>query len=111
MLTGNHLVGGGHDGAGFNGVQQTQRLVHLGRRSFNLRQGTNDFARLELAGDIEILQGPLGLRAPEPVSWHFNRPKSVALGTGFHGRPELAGETGLQYQPNSEIVFPPANGQ
>ncbi|MCY1168123.1 hypothetical protein D9M73_81070 [compost metagenome] len=81
MPAGNHLIGSCDYGRGFCFVLQTQRLVDAGGRAFDLRQRPDDFTRLLLAGDVEVLQGALGLRAPQAVGGYFDGTEGVALCT------------------------------
>ena len=56
VLTGQHFIGGGVDGAGRLGIEQAQRTVDRGAGFLDLRQRRNDFARLLLAADVKVLQ-------------------------------------------------------
>jgi hypothetical protein len=80
VLAGQHLIGGGVDGLGLLGIQQTQRMVDRGRGLLDLRQRGNDLARLLLAADVEVLQRALRLRAPEPVGRNVDGAEGVFPG-------------------------------
>ena len=77
VLAGQHLIGGGVDGLGLLGIQQTQGMVHRGRCLLHLRQRGNDLARLLFAADVEVLQRTLGLGPPEPVGRNVDGAEGV----------------------------------
>ena len=72
MGAGNDLVGGLGDGGGAGVVEQAKTLVHPRRGTFDEGQGADDLDRLAFARDVEVLQGALGLGAPQPVGRDFD---------------------------------------
>ena len=80
-----HLVGGGHDGLGLVCRLQAQRLVDHGRRPLHPRQRPDQLRRLALAGDVEVLQRALRLRAPQAMGGHFDRAEGVVFDAAAHG--------------------------
>ena len=65
-------------------VQQPQQVVDDGRGALDLHQRPDDLARLAFAGNVEILQRALGLRAPQPLGRNLDRPESIPFGAGVH---------------------------
>ena len=61
MLAAQDLVGGTHDGLRRAGGQQPVGVVDPGTGRLDAGQGMDQRHRLALAGDIEVLQGALGL--------------------------------------------------
>ena len=84
VLARNHLIRGSNDSPSFGGILQTQCVIHTCRAALDLRQCADDLTRLLLAGNSEVLQRALGLRSPQPVSGHFNGPKSVSFSARGH---------------------------
>jgi hypothetical protein len=80
---GEDLVGRGDDGLRLVGRQLAQVAVHLGRGALDLRQRLDQLLRLALAGDAEVLQRALRLRAPQGLGRHFDRPEGVAFDAVF----------------------------
>ena len=80
MAAFNHLVGRRHNGRGRGGIQQFQRIVHIGAGALDLGQGTNQLRRHALARNIKMLQRALGLRAPQALGGHFDGTKAVFFG-------------------------------
>jgi hypothetical protein len=74
-----HLVRRGHDGPPLLLVQQAELHVDERARLFDEGQGADEPGRHALAGDLEVLQGALGLGAPEAVRGHFDGPEGVFL--------------------------------
>ncbi|MPN17606.1 hypothetical protein SDC9_164961 [bioreactor metagenome] len=79
MLSTNHLVRRSHDGLGLFLVEQSQLLIHRGRRALDLRERMDDFLRLSLAADLEILNRALRLRTPQLVRGNVDQTESVFL--------------------------------
>ncbi len=62
---GEDVVAGFFDQAGCFRVELAERGIGVGAGFFEQRIGFDHFRRHFLAADDEILQGPLGLRAPQ----------------------------------------------
>ena len=111
---GQHLVGGGDDGRRLVLRQQAHQVVHDRGGAFDLRQGPDDFTRLALAGNIEVLQGALGLRAPQALGRHLHRAEGIAFCSGFHGGVRLSCQnSGCRppYQSCAGLCIHPSPGQ
>ena len=83
---GDDLICRGNDGLHLLFVLQAECLVHHRRRPLDLRQRSDDFARLALARDVEVLQRALRLRAPELVGRDRDRAEGVAFNACDHGK-------------------------
>jgi hypothetical protein len=80
-----HLVGRGHDGARLLRRDESQALVHRGRGALDPRERFHDLGRHALGGDAEVLEGSLGLGAPQALLRHFDRSEGVPLDAhAFH---------------------------
>ena len=86
QLARDHLARGLDHRAANGGVQLAGRHVHLRRRLFHHAQRADDGDRLLFPADLEVAQGPLGLRAPIAVGRNFQRAEAVGFGAGVgHG--------------------------
>ena len=56
VLACQYFVGSCNDGLGLFCIQQPQRTVHSGTGFFHLSQRVNDFMRLTLTADLEVVQ-------------------------------------------------------
>ncbi len=61
-------------------VELAHRHVGFGRRLLQQAEGADQRRRHALAADLEILERPLGLRAPQFVARHLDRAEGIALG-------------------------------
>ena len=78
MLAGDHLVGGGDDGLAPSPSSSSAEVqVDLRGGALDLRQRADELARHALAGDLEVLQRALRLRAPQAVGGDFDVAESV----------------------------------
>jgi hypothetical protein len=64
MLAGDHLIRCGDDRVGFLGGQQPQALIDGGASALDAGQRVDQLARHAVAGNVEVLQRALRLRAP-----------------------------------------------
>src|SRR5262249_12553009 len=67
VLSGNDLVGGGDDGVGLGFVEDAELEVHLRGGALDLSESANEAGGHAVGADLEVLQRPLRLRAPEAV--------------------------------------------
>ncbi len=65
MFAGQDLVGGGNDRLRFVGIEHLEFGVYFSRCPLHDRECIDQFRRLFLARNLEVLQGALRLRAPE----------------------------------------------
>ncbi len=66
-------------------VERSQCTINLGSRALDQAQRPHDLDRHLFGADAEIMQRPLGLRAPKAVGGNLQWPERVALETGFDG--------------------------
>ncbi len=78
--------------------------VDLGRRSLDLRQRVDERERHPILADLEILQGALGLRTPEPLGGDVDFAHRVGFDAHLlcHGASALAGR--VEIGENAAIV-------
>ena len=62
---------------------QMRGVVGRGSRALYDRVGSDHLARNQVLTDAEMLQGALGLRAPELFSRHFDPTQAVGFCTKF----------------------------
>ena len=79
VLAGEPLVGGGDNRIGRSLWQHAQFHVDARSGSLDQQQRAQQLRRHLLAGNAEMLQRTLGLRAPEPVCGHLDRAEGIAL--------------------------------
>ena len=79
VLAGDDLVRRFDDGPGFFFVQQPEFRIDQCAGALDACQCMNQLQRHALAGDAEILQAALGLRAPQPVRGDFDLAETVSL--------------------------------
>ena len=83
-LARDHLVGGLHDGRRDVLGQQAELGVHLGGGPLEQAEGADHLGREALPGDLEVLEGALGLRAPVAVRGHLDGAHAVRLSSRRH---------------------------
>ncbi|CAM2158157.1 conserved hypothetical protein [Paraburkholderia tropica] len=79
MLAFDDLVGGLHDRARLGLVEHAEAVIHFGGRALDRRERGDQFRRLLLGRDAEVLQRALRLRAPQLRGGHGDFAERVAL--------------------------------
>jgi hypothetical protein len=109
---GGHLVGSGGDGVGQLGGEHPDLLVHARGRRLDEPERADLGALEAAAGDREVLDGALGLRAPQCVDGHLDLAHRVVLDpepvVGGHGPSLLPRCKGAQQE---VAVTTPASGR
>ena len=80
-LSCDHFVGGMHDRLGLPLRQATRSLIDDRGRLLHVAVRVVDRFGHAVVPDREVLQRPLGLRAPIAVGWHLDRSHAVELRT------------------------------
>jgi len=79
VLSGEHLVGGGGDGSRLLLGKLLQFYVHPRARALDHRERSDQLHGHALAGNAEILERALRLRAPQPVGGNADLAEAVVL--------------------------------
>jgi hypothetical protein len=79
MLAGQDLVAHLDDQPVRLVVEPLAVVVGVGRRLLQDGVGGDHLARDEILADAEMLERPLGLRAPQFIGWHAHFAKAVGL--------------------------------
>src|SRR5882762_4423182 len=79
VLSGEHLVGGGGDGVRLLLGELLQLYVHARTRALDERERADQLQGHALAGNAEILERALRLRAPQPVGGNADLAEAVVL--------------------------------
>src|SRR5262249_50075173 len=78
-----HLAGGALDGLGARSLDQAELAIHPGGGDLDQSQRVNEASRHRAAGDGEILDGALRLRAVSRGGGHLHFSHAVLLRTEF----------------------------
>ena len=79
------LLRGLHDRLAAPAVERSKLEIGFRRRALDDGERSDKRARHALLADAEIAARALGLRPPIAVGRHFDGPKRVGFGAGFHG--------------------------
>ena len=79
-----HFVGGADDGVGLVLRELAEGAVDGGGGALHLRQRGDQFGGHLLGRDVEMVQGTLGLRAPQLTGGYVDRAETVLLNPVFH---------------------------
>ena len=82
MLAGDDFVRRLDDGIAFLCIEQAELDVHRGGGALHQSQRADQLHRHALAGNAEVLQAALGLRAPQAVGGDFDLAERVSLYPG-----------------------------
>nr|GEU28044.1 chaperone protein DnaJ A6, chloroplastic [Tanacetum cinerariifolium] len=84
VLVGQYFVGGLGNGYRLGAVEQAQVEVDAGGGALDAGQGVNQLGRHALAGNVEMLEGALRLRAPQLFGGYVDGTKTVFFAAGTH---------------------------
>ena len=84
VLVGQHFVGSAGDGGGLGAIEQAQVEVDAGGSALDAGQRVDQLERHALGGNMEMLEGTLGLRAPQLFRRYIDGTKAVFFATGTH---------------------------